>query len=76
MRDDAAAARKAAESLKRMRAARKAGLPPALQRLADEAIADGYGVGGPKQGSELHRVKSIGEIMARIDARRGAANAA
>lgn len=48
MRNDAAAARKGAESLKRMRASRKAGLPPALERLAEEAIADGYGLGGPK----------------------------
>lgn len=64
----AAASRKAASRRKARQAAGRV-LPPQLERLAAQAIADGYGPGGPKQGSEAHKVESVADVLARLRAR-------
>lgn len=63
-----AASRKGAERRKVKQAAGN-GLPPQLQALAEQAIADGYGVGGHRQGSEQHKVQSVADVLARLRAR-------
>lgn len=68
MHRQASAARKAAKSVKAKSIAGRA-LPPQLERLAAQAIADGFGPNGHQQGREHHKVKNIAEVLQRLRAR-------
>ncbi len=64
--DRRAASIKAAAAVKRGKAARSEPLPEFWAKLAAEAEADGYGIGGPNCGTRSHEVKSVAEVLARL----------